>query len=167
LRNRPLRKILTTKETTTKETITKEKRLSDFLLFWDLYPNKKEKQAALKVWEKLNGSRPPIETILEAIKKQIEWRKNANGEFRPEWKHPATWLNKGCWDDELTITKLEAPKSIMFTCYKCHRVLPVNQQRDKTGDNCICQKCYDGPPPKPPDPDKNLEGIKSLTQIFR
>jgi len=55
----------------------------------------------LKCWKKINGTRPPIEKLLEAIRKQIEWRNNANGEFRPEWKNPATWLNKGCWDDEL------------------------------------------------------------------
>jgi hypothetical protein len=74
---------------------------SDFNIFWEAYPNKKEKKYALKCWKKINGTRPPIEKLLEAIRKQIEWRKNANGEFRPEWKNPATWLNKGCWDDEL------------------------------------------------------------------
>lgn len=74
---------------------------ADFLLFWKTYPSKTEKKYAWKCWKKLNGTRPTIETILEAIRKQIEWRDNANGEFRPEWKNPATWLNKGCWEDEL------------------------------------------------------------------
>jgi hypothetical protein len=73
----------------------------DFLIFWKAYPEKVEKQYALKCWKKLNGTRPSIEILLEAIRKQIEWRNDANGEFRPEWKNPATWLNKGCWDDEL------------------------------------------------------------------
>ena len=77
----------------------------EFLDFYSAYPNKKEKPAAFKAWEKLNGQRPPLETILTAINKQIEWRKNANGEFRPEWKNPATWLNKGCWDDEVKEVK--------------------------------------------------------------
>jgi hypothetical protein len=74
---------------------------ADFLVFWKAYPNKTEKKYALKCWKKLNGTRPPIEKLLEAIRKQIEWREKANGEFRPEWKNPATWLNRGCWDDEL------------------------------------------------------------------
>ena len=74
----------------------------DFLEFWKLYPNKTEKKYTWKCWQKLNGTRPPIELLLAAIRKQIEWRKNANGEFRAEWKNPATWLNKGCWDDEPT-----------------------------------------------------------------
>jgi hypothetical protein len=78
----------------------------EFLAFWKAYPNKKEKPEAFKIWNKLNGSRPPLEKIIEAINKQIEWRKNAKeGEFRPEWKHPSTWLNKGCWDDEVGITE--------------------------------------------------------------
>jgi hypothetical protein len=77
----------------------------EFLDFYSAYPNKKEKSAAFKAWQKLNGQRPPLETILTAINKQIEWRKNANGEFRPEWKNPATWLNKGCWDDEVKEVK--------------------------------------------------------------
>ena len=116
LRNRPLRKILTTKETTTKETttkdtITKEKTDSDFSIFYSAYPNKKAPKKALEVWKKLNGNRPPVDQLLEAIKKQIEWRKNANGEFRPEWKHPATWLNQGCWMDEVEIKKEEKKKT--------------------------------------------------------
>ncbi|HOR83012.1 MAG TPA: replication protein [Bacteroidales bacterium] len=101
LRNIPLRKTLTTKDNITKDNIQKTRSASEFEIFWKHYPNKKEKTHALKCWKKINGTRPPIEKLLEAIRKQIEWRNNANGEFRPEWKNPATWLNKGCWDDEL------------------------------------------------------------------
>ena len=78
-----------------------KKKESDFEVFWKAYPNKTEKKYTLKCWKKLNSTRPPIEELLEAIRKQTEWREKANGEFRPEWKNPATWLNKGCWDDEL------------------------------------------------------------------
>jgi hypothetical protein len=73
----------------------------EFLRFYNYYPNRKEKKDAFARWEKLNGKRPSLEVLLEAIRKQIEWRNNAQeGEFRPGWKNPATWLNKGCWDDE-------------------------------------------------------------------
>lgn len=75
----------------------------EFEIFYKAYPNKKEKPEAFRRWKKLNGQRPTIEIILEAIRKQIEWRKNAKeGQFRPEWKHPATWLNKGCWNDDVS-----------------------------------------------------------------
>ncbi len=78
-----------------------DKKESDFEVFWKAYPNKTEKKYTLKCWGKINSIRPPIEELLEAIRKQTEWREKANGEFRPEWKNPATWLNKGCWEDEL------------------------------------------------------------------
>jgi protoporphyrinogen oxidase len=81
---------------------------ADFLLFWKAYPNKAEKKYAWKCWKKLNGTRPSIEILLEAIRKQTEWRENANGEFRPEWKNPATWLNKGCWDDDVSTTSVNS-----------------------------------------------------------
>ena len=81
---------------------------SDFESFWKCYPNKKEKPHAYKCWQKINGQRPDLEIILTAIQKQKDWRKNADGEFRPEWKNPATWINKGCWDD---IPDIEKEKS--------------------------------------------------------
>jgi hypothetical protein len=89
----------------TKEKEKEKEKETDFEVFWKAYPNKTEKKYTLKCWKKLKSTRPPIEELLKAIKKQIEWREKANGEFRPEWKNPATWLNKGCWDDELTEEK--------------------------------------------------------------
>jgi hypothetical protein len=84
------------------ESITPNPEMSaDFLEFWKAYPNKTEKKYAWKCWQKINKTRPPIEKLLEAIRKQTKWRENSNGEFRPGWKNPATWLNRGCWDDEL------------------------------------------------------------------
>jgi len=87
----------------------KKEYSADFEKFYSAYPNRKDKPEAFKRWKKISGHRPPIEQILEAIRKQIEWRANAKeGEFRPEWKHPATWLNKGSWTDEMTTTESKA-----------------------------------------------------------
>ena len=78
----------------------------EFLRFWSAYPNKKDKADALKAWKKRNGTMPDVETLLTAIEAQKEWRARAGpNEFRPEWKHPATWLNKGSWEDEVEIKK--------------------------------------------------------------
>jgi hypothetical protein len=75
---------------------------ADFKTFYTTYPNKKDPDDAWRAWQKRNGDRPSLEILLEAISKQISWRKNAKpGEFRPEWKHPATWLSKGSWADEV------------------------------------------------------------------
>lgn len=75
----------------------------DFEIFWKEYPKKSgSKKAAFDNWNKLNGTRPSIEFLLEAIRNQIEWRKNANGKFRPEWKDPERWLKNRMWEVELT-----------------------------------------------------------------
>ncbi|MBM3205934.1 hypothetical protein FJZ41_03760 [Candidatus Shapirobacteria bacterium] len=76
---------------------------SEFTQFWQSYPKKIGKSAALKVWEKIKN-RPPIETILTAIENQKnsnQWKKE-NGQFIP---NPTTWLNQGRWDDEIFVKK--------------------------------------------------------------
>lgn len=97
-----------TKETITKETKTKTLGVysNDFLSFWEKYPKKSgSKKTAFDNWQKLSGGRPTIEIILEAIRKQIEWRKNAGGKFRPEWKDPERWIKGKMWEVELTEDK--------------------------------------------------------------
>ena len=44
-----------------------------------------------------------LELLLPAINKQIIWRQNSNGEFRPEWKNFQTWINQKEWEMELPI----------------------------------------------------------------
>jgi hypothetical protein len=89
---------------------------SDFDLFWKQYPIKKSKSKAHDIWEKLrkHGKLPPIDTILTAIANQKEEKQILcdSGVFCPEWKHPTTWLNQGCWEDESVDVKKEAPKQI-------------------------------------------------------
>lgn len=72
-----------------------------FNAFWDAYPNKKAKQNAVKAWKKINPNAALFEKIMKAIelqKNSEEWLKE-NGRFIP---HPATWLNGGRWEDEIT-----------------------------------------------------------------
>jgi len=80
-------------------------RLNDFALFYKRYPRKKAKEQAVKTWKKLakSGALPPIEQILSAIDAQVAERNRLTscGEFVAEWKYPSTWLNSGCWDDEI------------------------------------------------------------------
>ena len=42
--------------------------------------------------------------LLPAIEKQIAWRKDAGGDFRPCWKNFQTWINQRCWEDEIPDT---------------------------------------------------------------
>jgi hypothetical protein len=84
----------------------------DFSVFWQEYPKKVGKMDALKAWGKLNGTRPAIEIILKSIEAQKQshgWQKE-NGQFIP---NPATWLNRGQWEDETEVTQShQPPKSI-------------------------------------------------------
>jgi hypothetical protein len=97
---------------------------ADFLQFYEAYPNKTGKREAWERWKKLNGVRPVLQIMLDAIAMQKRWRENAQrGEFRPEWKNPATWLNKGCWEDKVGVpqTTASGPKqpTLFIPCPVC------------------------------------------------
>lgn len=66
-----------------------------FAQFWEVYPRKVGKRAAMDKWERL---KPPLAQCLRAIEHQRlspQWRKDG-GQYIP---HPATWLNQGRWED--------------------------------------------------------------------
>jgi uncharacterized protein YdaU (DUF1376 family) len=72
-----------------------------FARFWASYPNKKGKDDARKAWQKREPSDALTDRIVAAVEKQKawpDWTKDG-GRFIP---HPATWLNRGSWDDEPT-----------------------------------------------------------------
>ena len=72
----------------------------DFERFWEAYPRKVGKKSALRSWQRAND-RPDTETIISEISLQRnsqEWTKDG-GAYIP---HPATWINRGGWDDHVT-----------------------------------------------------------------
>lgn len=76
--------------------------------FWPAYPRRVAKQAALKAWKKINPSTGLVDQMLAALdqqKRSADWQKDG-GKFIP---HPATWLNQGRWEDELTPDIPQAP----------------------------------------------------------
>jgi hypothetical protein len=88
---------------TDKKKVKRNVYSSEFETFWMAYPKRSgSKSESWKNWEKLNGERPDIEIILAAIESQITWRKNSNGEFRPEWKDPERWIKGKMWEVDLT-----------------------------------------------------------------
>ena len=71
---------------------------SDFDLFWQAYPKKVGKEAARKAFGRVKA---PLESLLTAIERQKcgnQWL-TENGRFIP---NPATWLNQGRWEDDVT-----------------------------------------------------------------
>lgn len=67
--------------------------------FWEAYPRKVAKADAKKAYMKIDPDSEFHAKMLSAIetaKKSDHWV-SENGKYIP---YPATWLNKGCWDDE-------------------------------------------------------------------
>jgi hypothetical protein len=76
--------------------------------FWKVYPKKVGKEAARKAFAKIRPTAELFGEMLSAVeraKKSAQWQEE-HGRFIP---NPATWLNQGRWDDELT--EAQQPKS--------------------------------------------------------
>lgn len=96
-----------------------------FFDFWQLYPKKVAKPAAIKAWVKLNPNDETFRKILESVKAQSaspDWLKDG-GQFIP---HPATYLNGRRWED-----LFEAPetKATLEAKLLAHRGCPSHVNR--------------------------------------
>lgn len=71
--------------------------------FWALYPRRVSKKPAMKALGKVKASgEVSWAKLVDSIARYTVWLGEASPtNWRPEPKHPATWLNGGCWDDEL------------------------------------------------------------------
>jgi len=70
--------------------------LGQFDVFWKAYPRKIGKTAAEKAWAK---HKPDLDMCIKVLgwqKQDKQWQDKA---YIP---HPATWLNRGSWNDENT-----------------------------------------------------------------
>jgi hypothetical protein len=74
-----------------------ESLVQDFEKFWFEYPNKRGKQAAEKAFVKAL-SNVDAATLIAGAKRYAGDPNLPDLKFV---KHPATWLNAGCWDDPL------------------------------------------------------------------
>jgi hypothetical protein len=71
-----------------------------FATFWRVYPKKKSKGQAEKIFKKINPDEQLLASMIakiEQAKKSEQWLKDG-GQFIP---HPATWLNAKGWEDEI------------------------------------------------------------------
>lgn len=74
---------------------------TDFETFWNLYPNRKGKQSALRAWRKLNPDADLVGVMSSALVWQVrqpQWTKDG-GQYVPML---STWLNGRRWEDEVT-----------------------------------------------------------------
>ena len=65
--------------------------------FWTNVPRKVAKADAIKALDKVRRSKLPWATLWIGL---LRWKTEAAHSDPKFVKHPATWLNKGCWDDE-------------------------------------------------------------------
>lgn len=79
--------------------LEKETPLTTFADFWASYPRKQGKLDAQRAWKKITPSEHThVMSGLERWKKTEQWTKDG-GKFAP---HPATFLNRRRWEDEVT-----------------------------------------------------------------
>ena len=100
----------------TNNEITKTEINNNFDEFYSLYPRKEAKQKALQAYLKAI-KKVDKDTLLEGLKKYIDYIKT-NKKEREFIKHPATWLNQGCWEDEYSKIAQFADKNSLIQLIK-------------------------------------------------
>lgn len=73
-----------------------------FERFWNAYPKKKDKQKAIREWNKLKADRKLMREMSAALGRQKaseEWQRD-NGRAIP---YPCRWLSHRRWEDDLTV----------------------------------------------------------------
>lgn len=82
----------------------KKEILQQFEIWWAEYPNKKSKQDAQRIFEKLlTAQRVSFDELLAGAKAYAEHCRQEKTD--PHYiKHPSTWLNQGCWTDEYALS---------------------------------------------------------------
>lgn len=72
---------------------------ANFEEFYKLYPRSKSPKAALKAY---STARKDVahETIMDGLRAQLPEMMVVYNTDKTKVKHPSSWLNAGCWDDE-------------------------------------------------------------------
>lgn len=69
----------------------------DFENFWRTYPRRVEKKSAFKAWKTALKSGATADEITAGAARYAQYRAGEPERFT---KHPSTWLNQECWEDE-------------------------------------------------------------------
>jgi len=75
-----------------------------FEQFWITYPEKRGRGKAWQAFLNLQPDELLTKVILQRLQQQVHhWQQQQkHGEWVPQWKYPANWLQQRCWEDELT-----------------------------------------------------------------
>ena len=99
---------------------------SQFEQFWAVWPKRKDRESAKKAWAKIKMTDDLLVTIIKAVNAQ-----KATWTDLQFVKHPATWLNGKCWEDE---------------------ILPASQNQPHHHQPALSNNGYVAPPPVAPVP---------------
>jgi len=112
-----------------------------FDVFWENYPRKIAKKAALKAWRQARKEASKEDLIGGVILYGI-MRRDEDPRFTP---HASTWLNQGRWADETVINEPEpAPSPIIPAwepCGNCYGgwIYTTDDRGYETASPCICR----------------------------
>ena len=94
----------TTPSSSSSSSSSKEQYNEHFLKFWNVYPNKKAKEAGWKAFKKLKADETFVSMLINAIREQGLLSKDV--QYVP---HASTWLNGKRWEDEI-VSSTSSPK---------------------------------------------------------
>lgn len=82
--------------------------------FWQTYPTplQKDKQKAIRAWDKLRADDQLLAVMGHALVRQIasrEWQRKLREEDGQGIPYPATWLNNRRWEDEVPSDRTASP----------------------------------------------------------
>jgi hypothetical protein len=102
--------------------------------FWAAYPRRREKISARTAYDRAL-KRGTHEEIMAGVR---QYAKERFGQEERYTKHPATWLNAGCWMDyeSVAVAPIPAGAARYFKCPECFRVT--------IGTNNACAYCENG-----------------------
>lgn len=80
--------------------VTTEWESERFERFWKAYPIKKDRQAAIRAWDKLRPMPALINVMARALQRQMSTEEWQRGIGIP---YASTWLNNRRWEDEVTL----------------------------------------------------------------
>ena len=117
--------------------------IDQFNEFWNVYNKKVSKPKAITAYNRAL-KKVDHKTIMDALKKQ---KKLWVGKDKAYIKHPTTWLNQECWEDEIehiqpakefTRPKFQKTPSGLYKawCMKCGNKLLPNEYQIKGSSEC-------------------------------
>lgn len=103
-----------------------------FAEFWQIYPKKKSKKDALKIWNKIQPNDELFRKIMSALEtqKRLEWKKMIDSKDMKYIPLPTTWLNRESWEDEIYLPEQPVPQQVPAQTYRSE-IFNLEQKKEQ------------------------------------